>query len=123
MEYNKYKPNNAIKIERAEAGTIIDGIIFNIVEGTPRDFIESEQQLSKFKNKDETCINVFIEFKYNDKVFKINQLFSFIEGKDCIYYTDNSNLGRYKKFYKKLPEVSDKVKLMSNSEGFFRLVI
>lgn len=119
-----YNPNNAKLIRKVEAGTINEGIIISIEDGNPREFIKTQDAQAKFKNLDEPAINVIIETKHDDRIFRIEQMFTYINGADKqILYTEDSNIGKYAKQYGHLPQVSDKVKLIANAKGFFKIIM
>lgn len=119
-----YNPNNAKLIEKIPAGIICEGIIVSIEDGNPRAFIKTEDAKSKFKNLDEPAINVTIETKYNDRILRIEQMFTYINGEqNQMLYTEDSNIGKYAKQYGHLPKVEDKVKLISNAKGFFKVIM
>jgi hypothetical protein len=119
-----YTPNNAKQIEKIPAGEIVNGIIISIADGTPRQFIKNQDKVAEFKNADTPAINCTIEFRYkNAPIMRHEQMFTYINGADGVLYTDKSNIGKYFKQYGKLPEVSDKVQLISNAHGFFKVII
>ena len=117
-----YNPQKVEMIKKPSPGTIIDGIIIAIQDGTVKDFLKVDS--TKFKNTDSPCINVVVESKLDTRNFKIEQIFTYIKSAgDTTLFTSDSNLGKYYKSYGKLPEVGDKVKMMSNSEGFFKIMV
>lgn len=124
-----YNPQNAKKIEQVPAGEVIDGVIISIMDGTPQSMITNEERLKKFKSGiNEPAINIFIEAKYDGRVFVAEQLMTYIPGKDkelkdITLYTEKSNLGKFVAQYGELPKVGMIVKLSSNAKGFFKLVI
>jgi hypothetical protein len=119
-----YDPKNIERIEKIPGGQIIDGIVIDIVDGTPRTFIKDEAKLLRFKNQDEPVIMVFVEFKYKDRVLRTEQLFSYINSTDGkTLFVDGSNMGKYFKQYGHPPTVSDKVQLLSNAQGYFKIVL
>lgn len=119
-----YNPEKAVKIEPIPAGEVVEGVIISIMDGKPRDFLKSDGALLSFKNVDEPAINVVIEFNYNGRVLRTEQIFSYIKGDgDTVLFAHNSNMGKYYKQYGHLPKVQDRVKLSSNSTGFFKLIL
>jgi len=119
-----YTPNNAKLIEKIPAGEIINGIIIQIIDGTPKQFIKNAEALKEFKNADEPAINCTIEFKYKDReIMRHEQMFSYINGATCMLYTEGSNIGKYVKQYGHLPQVADRVQLISNAQGFFKVIL
>lgn len=116
-----YNAKNYRKVEKVPAGEIIDGVIVNIAQGTARQFL-SEGALQKYKSPDEPHIQVTIEGKYRDDIVRVEQLFSYTSTNGVTTFTDGSNLGKYFKYYKKLPEVTDHVKMSSNADGYFKII-
>lgn len=119
-----YNPNNAKIIEKIPSGTICEGIIVSVDDGKPREFVKNVEAQTKFKNLDEPAINITIETKYDNRIIRIEQMFSYINGENNqTLYVQDSNIGKYVKQYGKLPTVSDKVKLISNARGFFKIIM
>lgn len=118
-----YNPNNAEQIKRIPPGEVVEGVVIEVEDGTARKFIHNELAISKYKNPDEPHINVVVEFKYDDRTFRIDQMFSYIVGSTGkVLYTDKSNMGKFFKFYNTLPTVGVKVKVISNAEGYFKMM-
>ena len=117
-----YNPENAKQVEGIPAGTSAEGTILEIRDGKTKDFVKN---LDKWKGDIESpAIELEIEADYGGTTIKLSNLFTYKEGIDGnTEYSSNSNLGKYVRYYKKMPEKGDKVKLLSNSEGFFRLLI
>ena len=102
--------------------TILDGVIISIEDKQVKDFI-SENAKSGWKGDlDSQAINVEIEI-INDKQqsFKFHQMFTYFEKEGKTSYTENSNLGKYVLKYKKLPEIGDKIKIITDSNGFGKI--
>lgn len=118
-----YNANKGKLIEKVPAGTIVEGIIITIEDGKPREFIKTLEAQEKFKKLDEPAINLIIETKFDSRIFRVEQMFSYINGIDEVLYVEDSNLGKYVKQYSNLPKVSDKVKLIANSKGFFKIIM
>lgn len=118
-----YNAKEYVDVKTPTPGTMIEAVIINIRDGKARDFLKNQEAITKFKNADATAIELTIEGKNGNEPVKINQLLTYnaIDGKIVIKQT--SNLGRYKKTYNKLPETGDKVKILSNSDGYFKLYL
>lgn len=119
-----YNPTNAKVIEKIAGGTIVEGIIIAIDDGKPRDFVKTESARSKFSNLDEPAINVTIETRINQRILRIEQMFTYINGANGeILFVEDSNLGKYNKQYGHLPTIADKVQLIANAKGFFKIIM
>ena len=98
--------------------TIFEGLIINLIDGQTKDFINSD----KWKGDPESnAINITIEVNHQGSTYRISQVFPYNDINGTTTYSNQSNLGKYKKKYGKLPETGDKVKLISNKEGFLKL--
>ena len=118
-----YNAKSSIEIQNVKPGEVTQGIIVHIVDGKVKDFIKNEEIIKKFKNIDSDCINMLIEFNYQGRIFKIEKMFTFMMVNGQTAYSPKSNIGKYKRFYGKLPEAGDVVKLLSDSDGYFRLMM
>ena len=60
----------------------------------------------------------------DNRIIRIEQMFSYIKGENNqTLYIQDSNIGKYVKQYGHLPQVADKVKLISNARGFFKIIM
>ena len=120
-----YNAKEYTESKNATPGTVIEGAIINIADGKAKDFLKTEEAKSKWKNLEGNAINLVIEAKNAEgQTFHVERIFGYLNdaaGKLTLKQT--SNLGKYKKFYSKLPEVGDMVKLVSNAEGFYKLML
>lgn len=114
-----YNAKNANEIKPIPAGELCQGIITQIQDGKAKDFI-NEKALDKFDNPEANCINLIMEVKYQDRIMSVEQMLTYIEIDGKTSFTKKSNLGKWFAKYGKLPEVGDKIVLMSNAGGYFR---
>ena len=110
-----YNPQNATESTQLPQDTILDGVIVNIEDGKVSDFVNNTENWQG--NVDGPAINVNIEVQGTN----MNQLFTYRTENGKTTYAPASNLGKYNKKYGKLPEVGDKVKVQTTSEGFGRV--
>jgi len=119
-----YNAKDSKEMEGVPAGVSAEGVIINIKDGKSRDFIKTDEARKSWKGDlDQTAIEVEIETKFKERSFKLSKMFTYTEEDGKTVFGTNSNLGKYNSYYGKLPEVGDKVKLLSNKDGFFRLLI
>lgn len=120
MSYNAkaYK-----ETEGLPAGIQEEGVIININDGKVRDFLQEDSRKAWEGDLDQTAINVEIELKHKEQLIRLSKIFTYKEEGEETNFAANSNLGKYRRFYGKLPEVEDKVKCMTNEDGYFRLTI
>lgn len=105
--------------EQVPAGQIAEGAIIDVKDGKIKDFVENTE---KFKNIDQSCINVTAECVFEGQKQTDSKIFTYIDVEGKMKVQEKSNLGKFLKYYKKLPEVGDKVQMKTNAEGFFRIV-
>jgi hypothetical protein len=100
--------------------TILDGVITKVEDGHVKDFVlNTEKWLGDLNGPG---INVTCETNYEDKPITSVKVFPYREGADGkTEYATGSNLAKFRGKYGKLPEVGDKVKLISNSKGFLNI--
>jgi len=113
-----YDPGNSEERSVLPEDTIFDGVIINIADGKIKDFVRN---LEKWKEPESPAINCDIEVTHNDRKLVFSQLFPYRSENGKTVYGGKSKLGKYKAKYGKLPQASDKVKCMTNNEGFLRL--
>jgi len=118
-----YNVNNAIEQEQLQAGIIIKGIIIQINDGIVKDFI-NEVALAKWLKPEETAIELVVECQHEGNTYKDTRIMPYRTNTDGnTVYSTNSNLGKYNRYYKKLPEVGDQVQMKTNANGFFKIII
>lgn len=115
-----YNAENAKETQGIPAATKAEGIVIDIQDGKTKDFVQNLENWKGDPNR--SAINLIVEVRHGETSFKVSKLFNY-EDKEVTEYTSNSNLGKYKKYYNKLPQVGDRVKVLTNAEGFFRLLI
>lgn len=117
-----YNAEKGIEIETIKADTIYDGVIVNVEDGNVKKFIT---EVEKWKGSlEQSAINVWMEVKQGKQTFKCNQIFTYNENKDgYTEYSPKSNLGKFFKKYAGLPKLFMKVKLLSDSEGYLKLML
>lgn len=122
-ESRMYNANKHKEVEQIPAGEVCQGAIINLEDGIAKDFIKPEAQ-SKFDNLEQPAINLTVEFKYQEKTFKIEAMITYFnDSEGNVMLGKKSNISKYFAFYKKLPETGDIVKLVSNAEGYFRIML
>jgi len=62
---------------------------------------------------------VHIEIQHNSEKYELQKLFNYKNENDKTVFSSNSNLGKYKKYYNKLPESGDQVRVLTNTDGLF----
>ncbi len=116
-----YNPQKSEEKQGLGAGISTVGVIVNIDDGKTSDFVKN---LDGWKGDvNSPAINVHIEVNYMGQKYEFSKLFNYKNEGDKTVFSSNSNLGKYKKYYNKLPEVGDQVKCLTSPEGFFRLLI
>lgn len=116
MEYNPDKCRVVTAKGMYEADSIVEAVIVNIESGRVKDFVKN---LTGWKDPDQTAILVHTEAKQGEQVVKDTHVFTIIYGKDgAVEYNVKSNIGKYASKYGHLPKVGDKIRIMTNSEGF-----
>lgn len=97
---------------------ILDGTIKEIKDGIVKDFVHDT---SKWQGSvDQPAINIQVEVN-NTNGLTFEQLFTYNNEGSSTTFAPNSNLGKYKKKYNKLPEVGDNIKVATNSDGFGKI--
>ena len=116
-----YNPKQAVEKQGLGAGVSATGVITTIEDGKTSDFVKN---IDSWKG-DINCpaINVHIEIMHNNEKYELQKLFNYKEENGRTTFSSNSNLGKYKRYYGKLPEAGDQVKVLTNKDGFFRLLI
>ena len=119
-----YNAKEYVESKNAQPGTTTDGVIISIEDGQAKKFLPPKAQ-EKWKNLEGLAIKIVIEAKSSDGVpFRVERLFGYTTTPDGkMVLKQSSNLGKYKKFYNKLPEVGDVVKLAANAEGYYKLML
>ena len=101
--------------------TIIDGVITSIIDGKVKDFISVEAQQGWKGDVESNAINCEVEILVENQPVKIHQMFTYFDKDGKTGYTANSNLGKFVGKYKKLPDVGDQVKIITDSNGFGKI--
>ena len=113
-----FNPQNAKEEPALPADVVFDGAILQIEDKKVKDFVKN---LAKWSDPEQTAINCVIAVLHKEKEFRFDHLFPYDVDGETTVYSPRSKLGKYKAKYNKLPEVGDKVKVMTNTEGFLRL--
>ena len=116
-----YNPNNATEKQGLGAGISAIGIITTIEDGKTSDFVKNLENWKGDINA--LAINIHIEIQHNNEKYELQKLFNYKDENGKTIFSSNSNLGKYKQYYKKLCEAGDQVKCLTNKDGFFRLLI
>ena len=119
----EYDPS-AIEITKAiPSGAKAEGVISNIKSGKVSDFVDEESRDKWKGNLEQPAIELEVTIDYESKEFKVKKLFTYDKIKGKMVFSERSNLGKFNKYYKKMPTIGQKVNCLTNSEGFFRLLI
>lgn len=102
---------------------IIIGVVIVINDGTPRQFISENYHKEWKGNLDNPAIEVVAEVVQDGKKILINKVMPYKEEDGVTVYSSQSNIGKYKKKYGKLPEVGDQVKIVTDDNGFGKIKI
>jgi len=116
-----YNPNASIEKQGLGPGVSATGVIVKIDDGKTSDFVKNTENWKGDLNS--PAINVHIEIMHNNEKYELQKLFNYKNEGDKTVFSSNSNLGKYKKYYGKLPESGDQCRVLTNSDGFFRLLI
>lgn len=116
-----YNPEQAIEKQGLGAGVSAIGVITSIEDGKTSDFVKNLENWKGDINA--SAINIHIEIVHNNEKYELQKLFNFKDEDGKTVYSSNSNLGKYKQYYRKLPTAGDQVKCLTNKDGFFRLLI
>jgi|SRR6056297_1994999 len=114
-----YNTENYEIQEQIAPGQVTQGVIIDIKDGKIKDFVDDT---SKFKDPDQTCINLTAECQYDAQKYTDSKLFTYIDNEDKMKVPAKSNLGKYKKYYGKMPQTGDQVQMKTNSDGYFKIV-
>jgi len=118
-----YDPNNAIERPTLSKNKMHTGVVLTIQDGKIRDFV-TDGALEQFKGKeDQTAINVLVEVIENNRSHQFWQMFTYNTVEGVTEYSQNSNLGKFKRRYQNLPAISTKVDVMVDSKGFSKIVL
>jgi hypothetical protein len=99
--------------------TIYDGVIINIEDKRVKDFLKPGTEWKG--SVDEPCIKITMEVKEGEKALQCEKLFTYNTDGAHTLFSKKSNLGKFSLKYGKLPEVGDRVKCITNSEGYLNL--
>ena len=114
-----YNPQNAEQKAGLPADRVLDGTILNVTDGVVNDFLANTQ---KWKGElTQPCINVAVEVTIEDKMFKVDQLFTYEDDNGKTVFAPNSNMGKFSKKYGKLPQAGMNVRIATNNEGFGKI--
>ena len=116
-----YNPNASEEKQGLGAGLSATGVITTIEDGKTSDFVKNLENWKGDINA--AAINVHIEIMHNNEKYELQKLFNYKDEGNKTVFSSNSNLGKYKRYYGKLPEAGDQVKCLTNKDGFFRLLI
>ena len=116
-----YNPNASEEKQGLGPGISATGVIVKIDDGKTSDFVKNLENWKGDINN--PAINVHIEIMHNNEKYDLQKLFNYKDEGIRTVFSSNSNLGKYKRYYGKLPEAGDQVKCLTNKDGFFRLLI
>ena len=103
--------------------TILDGVIIAIEDKQVKDFVSETAKQGWKGDLESPAINIDVEILVGEPKtsVKIHQMFSYFDKDGKTGYTANSNLGKYVAKYKKMPELGDQVKVITDSSGFGKI--
>ena len=118
-----YNAQNAIVQESLPAGLLVQAVIVAVNDGQVKDFLSDEVQ-KKWVNPDQTAIEVVAECDHHGTKYRDTRIFPYNNDADGnVLYGERSNIGKFAKYYKKLPEVGDQIQMKTNADGYFKMVI
>ena len=113
MVYNTENAREVTPHGKFPKDTILDGIIVRITDGQVKDFAKN------WKNPEQPAIQVHYECGTGENIIQDDTIFTYLMGEDkVVEYTMKSNIGKYKVKYGHLPTVQDKIKVITNSDGY-----
>lgn len=118
-----YDAKNATVVENLRAGIVEQGVVVNVADGKVGDFL-TDKGKDKWEGDHNTlAIQVTVEVLHDNTKYNCERLFTYFTQADKTVFKSNSNLGKYFRYYKKLPEVGDQVQCKTDADVYFRLVI
>lgn len=121
-----YDANNAKVLEtnKFPKDSVLDGIIINLEDGVVSQFISESAKQKWDGDLSSNAILVTVQVKLDDEQSEnFDQMFTYIDQEGETFYTENSNIGKFHKKYGSLPVLEQKVKVMTNSDGFAKIKI
>ena len=118
-----YNPTNFVKI-CVEPGIMAEARINHIDDGLLQEFL-TPAAMTKWKQTEPThrCIRLTLTVSTPDEMH-FQELFTYSLDKDGkVMVSSKSKLSKYLSYYKKLPAQSDIVKVLSNKDGLWRIVL
>lgn len=127
MTYNANNAKEVTQQSNLEKNHVYDTVIVNMVDGIVDEFLDEKVKPNWQGDLKGHAINVVYQIPTpdGDKEFaELSQVFTYNVGEDgSTEYSKTSNLAKYKKQYGKLPEVGDKIKVLTNSDGKPKILI
>lgn len=118
-----YDENKAKEVPSLEAGTQAKGTIISIIDGITSDFVKDEAQKTWKGDLKQPCINITIEVEHEGSKTQFTKLFNYWDKDGETEFKANSNLGKFNRFYKCIPKKDLEVKVMTNTDGFWRILM
>ena len=120
MTYNASKGK---ELESLKPGIVGTAIITVVNDGKVADFL-SEEAKAKWANPLQSAIEISAEHVVGEEKYTDTRIFPYkTDDEGFTVFTGRSNLGKFFKYYKKLPEVGDQVQMKTNADGYFKIVI
>lgn len=116
-----YNAKNIEVTKGLPPGITSKGVIKTLVDGKVEEFVH-EKAKDKWKLK-QPAINIEVEVIYNDKTYMVSKMFPYNDIDGRTTFGEKSDLGKYNKYYKKVPEMGDQVNLITNSDGYWRILL
>lgn len=108
------------EVEPAKPGDKVEAVVVDILKGKLGEFLNPEQ-LEKWRgDPSQPCIQVVVEGKAQGYVVRESRILTLPQDKKI---RKNSNLYKWKKLFGDYPSVGQRVFLIADSEGYFRLTL
>jgi len=121
-----YDANNAKLLDTSKFpnDSIFEGMIIDITDGLVSQFIKESAKSKWEGDLNSNAILVKVEVKLeDDKSETFEQMFTYIDENGETLYTVNSNMGKFNKKYETTPMLQQKVKVITDSNGFAKIKI
>jgi len=116
-----YDPEKGKEMEYLPKDSVLDATIVEIADGKTEDFVKN---LQKWQGDPKSpAINITMACMVEDSPVTLSQVFTYAESGGKTAYSANSNLGKYVRKYGNLPKVGDKIKIMTDKEGFGKVKV
>lgn len=108
------------EVEPARQGERADGVVVSVERGVLKDFVDKELLDKWFSSPSQEVICVLVEGKFQGVSVRDRKILTLPSDKGI---RKNSNLYKWKRLFGSYPFVGQKVFLVADAEGFFRLTL